>query len=133
MEDALCCQKLLRDGNQQEFEAIGEMMAAASCWRGIVPNQPGTSNQRTEAEHSDYVDIPGHAALVRRNEPPIATGLGLMRRDDLQLARDWRLRESRLTCCLFEFRGALLAYIKPWAYYVRCSSIPYYVPCSANS
>ena len=33
-----------------------------------------------------------------------------MRRDDPQLAGDLRLRESRITGCFFEFRGALLAY-----------------------
>ena len=42
------------------------------CWRGIAQNQPGASNKSAEAEHSDYVDIPGRAAPVWRNEQRIA-------------------------------------------------------------
>ena len=64
---------------------------AGRCWRGIVQNQPGASNQRAEAEHADYVDIPRRAAPFLHNERRIAAAHGKsgcleLHLDDLQLA-----------------------------------------------
>ena len=113
-EDALGGQKLLRDGIPQEFEAIGEMLAAA----GVEPSKINLVLQINAQKRGmpitwTYQDVRhrfGATSEELRLDAESLTSWIRMRRDDLRLAGDWRLRESRVAGCFFEFRGALLAY-----------------------
>ena len=64
MEEALGGQKLL----PEELGIRPYWRNDGGCRRGSVQNQFGAADQRQEAGHAYFVDIPGCAALVRSEE-----------------------------------------------------------------
>ena len=98
MEDALCGQKLLRDGNQQEFEASGEMLAAARVESSNI-NQVLQINAKKQSMQFTWTSQDVRHLFGATSEELLLDAKSpaawlCMRRDDLQLARDWRLSES---------------------------------------